>query len=56
MGCSYHLPVLPLLLVGDESSLDEDVVREDVHDGIIAGVDIGAHFLAAADDMVGSER
>ena len=40
------------LLVGDQSSLFEDVVQEDIHDDVVAGVDLTAHSLAAAHNML----
>ena len=42
-----HLPIFPLLLVGDQSSLFEDVVQEDVHD-VVAGAYFSKNPLAAA--------
>ena len=47
-GTPHHLPVFPPLLVGDQSSLFEDVVEEDVDDSVVPSVDFPAHFLAAA--------
>ena len=36
VSCRPHrLPVFPLLLIGDKSSLDEDVVQENVHDDVV---------------------
>ena len=49
--CLHRLPIFPLLLVGDQSSLDEDVVQEDLDDGVVAGADLPAHLLTAADDV-----
>ena len=51
-GRPHHLPVFPLLLVGDQSSLDEDVVQEDVDDDVVPGVDFSRHFSAASDDVL----
>ena len=51
-GRSDRLPVLPLPFVGDQPSLFEDIVEEDFHDGIMAGVDLTADPLAAADDVL----
>ena len=52
LGCSHGLPLLPLLLVGDQSSLDEDVVEEDVHDDVVAGVDLSYRLLAAENTVL----
>ena len=52
---SHGLSIIPLLLVGDQSSLDEDVVEEDVDDDVVAGVDLTTHPLAVADDVLGIE-
>ena len=35
-----RLPVLPFLLVGDQFSLDADVVEEDVQNGVAPGDDL----------------
>ena len=48
---SHHLPLVPALLVANKSSLNEDVVQENVHDIVMAGVDLAAHLPAAADDV-----
>ena len=53
-GCSHCLHVFPLLFIGDESSPDEGVVQEDVQD-IVPGLDIWAHRLQVAYDMLGVE-
>ena len=37
--CHHRFPIFPLLLVGDQSSLDEDVVQEDVKDYVVQGDD-----------------
>ena len=52
---SHRLPLSPLLLVGNQSSLLEDVVEENVHDCVVSGVDLTAHLLAVADDLPGVE-
>ena len=52
----YHLPVFPLLLAGDESSLDEDVVHEDVHHNVMTCIDHHRHFLATTDDVTHIEQ
>ena len=54
--CPHHLPVLPLLLTSDQSSLDEDVVQEDVDDDVMTGVDLTRDSFAAAYDVIGVER
>ena len=46
------LTVFPLLLVGDQSSPNKDVVEEDVYDDVVAGVDLTTHPLAATDDVL----
>ena len=51
-----HLAVLPLLLTSDQSSLDEDIVQEDVDDDVMTGVDLTRDSFAAAYDMIGVER
>ena len=48
----HRLPILPLLLVGDQSSLDEDIIQEYVQDDVMASDDFAAHFPAAADVML----
>ena len=50
-----RLPFFPLLLVGDQSSLDEDVVQEDVDHNVVPGVDLSGDFLAATYDVLGIE-
>ena len=54
-GRSDRLPVFPLLLVGDQSSLHQNVVEEDIHDNVVPGVDLSGDFPAAADDVLGIE-
>ena len=41
-GRPHRLAVLPPLLVGDQSSLFEGVVEEDVDDSVMAGIDLTA--------------
>ena len=53
---SHCLSVFPFLLAIYQSSLDEDVVEKDVHDDIVAGCDPGAHFHAAAHNMLCIQR
>ena len=53
---SDRFPVIPLLLVGDQSSLDENVAEEDIADVVVPGVDLSAHFLVTAHDVFGVER
>ena len=38
--------------MGDQSSLDEDVVEEDVHDNVVPGIDLRTYPLTAADDVL----
>ena len=52
----HHLPIVPLLLVGDQPSLDEDVVEEDVDDIVVTGVDLSGNSLAATDDVLCVQR
>ena len=54
-GGPDHLPLFPLLLVGYQSSLGEDVVQEDVHHKVMAGVDLTTHLPTAASNMLGVE-
>ena len=42
--------------MGYESSLDEDVVEQNVDDCVMAGVDFAAHFSAVAHDVLCIER
>ena len=49
---SHHLPLVPALLVANKSSLNEDVVQENVHDIVMAGVDLAAHLPAAAEEVL----
>ena len=51
-----HLAVRSLLLVGDQSSLFEDLVEEDVDNNIVPGVDLSRYLSAAAHDMSRIER
>ena len=53
---SHRLPILPLLLVGDQSPLNEDVVQEDVHNDVVPCVDLSRNLPAATDDMLRVER
>ena len=55
-GSPHHLPVLPLLLVSDQSSLDEDVVEEDVQNDVMPGDDFTTNISAVADDVLGIEH
>ena len=56
VGRLYNFPIIPLLLVGDQSSLDEDVVEEDIDDIIVTGVDLSGNSLAATDDVLCVQR
>ena len=47
-----HLPFFPLLFVGDESSLFEDVVEGDVDNDVVAGVDVADHLHTATGDVL----
>ena len=38
--------------MGDDSSLDHNVVEEDVHDYVVSGVDVTAYLSAATDDVL----
>ena len=51
-GRSGRLPVFPLLLVGDQPSLFEDVVQEVVHDDVVPGIDFNAHLPAPTYDVL----
>ena len=42
--------------MGDQSSLDEDVVEEDVHHYVVPGTDLFRVFLAAANDELRVQR
>ena len=53
---SHRLQVIPLLLVGDQSSLDEVVVEEDVDNDVVAGVDLPKYILTEADYMLWVQR
>ena len=55
VGGPHSFLIIPSLLVGDQSSLDEDVVEEDVHHDVVPRVDVAAH-LAAADDVLRIQR
>ena len=39
--------------MGDQSSLDEDVVQENVHNNIVSGVNFTAHLPAATYNVLG---
>ena len=51
VGGPHCLPLIPLLLVGVQSSLDEDVLQEDVHDDVVACVYLTVHLPAATYDV-----
>ena len=51
-GTLHHLPFFPPLFVGYETSLDENVVQEDIDDNIMPVVDLSRHFPAATYDML----
>ena len=55
IGRLHNLPLIPLLLVGDELPLFDDIVQEDIDDYIVPGVDFGAYFPAAY-DVLGVQR
>ena len=40
--------VLPLLLVGGQSSLDDDIDQEDIDNIVLSGTNVCRDFLAAA--------
>ena len=40
----------------DQSSLDEDVVQDDVDDDVMAGTNLSGNILAAVDGVLGIER
>ena len=39
------------MFMGDQSSLDEYVLEVDIHNVVVPGVDISAHFYTAAHDV-----
>ena len=47
-----HLPLFPFLFVGDQSSLNEAVVEEVVHDIVVPVIDLSGDPLAAAYDVL----
>ena len=49
---SRRLSILPFLLVGDQTPLDEDVVQNDVHHDVMVGVDVTTRPLATAHDVL----
>ena len=55
-GIPHHLPVLPPLLVGNQSSLNQNVVEDDFEDVVVSGVDLSTRLSPAADDAIGFER
>ena len=52
IGTPHHLPILPPLFMGDQPSLEEDVVQEDINDDVVAAVDFSGDSLATTDDML----
>ena len=54
-GRSYHFSIFPFLFVGDQSSLDEDVVEQNVDHDVVSCVYPAAHFLAATDYVLSVE-
>ena len=53
--CYHRLPILQLLIVGYQPSLDKNAVQEDVDDDVVSGTNLSGNFLAAADDVLGIE-
>ena len=56
LWCLHHLSVLPILLTCGQTSLYEDVVEKDIYHDVVAGVDFGANFPAAGNDVPCVER
>ena len=50
-GSHHHLPLYPLLRIGDKSSLGVDVLQEDVPSDVVASVVLSRYFLATADNV-----
>ena len=52
---AHHLPVFPTLFMGNQSSLDEYIVEEDVHDDVVASIDF-SNFSATTRNVLGNQR